>query len=135
MIRRRRLRASENLRALVRETHVNVSDLIYPLFVIEGEDIKNPIPSMPGIYQYSIDRVDEELDRIREAGVKAVLLFGVPAHKDEVGSEAYNEHGIIQEAIRAPPIRFILRRFPASLPQRPRHRLPVPPCGFPRPAS
>ncbi len=100
MIRRRRLRASENLRALVRETHVNVSDLIYPLFVIEGEDLKNPIPSMPGIYQYSIDRVDEELDRIREAGVKAVLLFGVPAHKDEVGSEAYNEHGIIQEAIR-----------------------------------
>lgn len=100
MIRRRRLRASDNLRALVRETSISVSDLIYPLFVIEGNDIKNPIPSMPGIYQYSIDRIDEELDRIREAGVKGVLLFGIPEHKDECGSEAYNEKGIIQEAIR-----------------------------------
>ena len=100
MIRRRRLRATENLRALVRETSVSVSDLIYPLFVIEGNDIKNPIDSMPGIYQYSLDRIDEELDRIREAGVKGVLLFGIPAHKDECGTEAYNEHGIIQEAIR-----------------------------------
>ena len=78
MIRRRRLRATENLRALVRETSVSVSDLIYPLFVIEGNDIKNPIDSMPGIYQYSLDRIDEELDRIREAGVKGVLLFGIP---------------------------------------------------------
>ena len=92
MIRRRRLRATENLRALVRETSVSVSDLIYPLFVIEGNDIKNPIDSMPGIYQYSLDRIDEELDRIREAGVKGVLLFGIPAHKDECGTEAYNEH-------------------------------------------
>ena len=100
MIRRRRLRASEGLRALVRETTVSVSDLIYPVFVIEGKDIKNPIPSMPGIYQYSIDRLDEELDRIREAGIKGVLLFGIPEHKDERGTEAYNEHGIIQEAIR-----------------------------------
>ena len=100
MIRRRRLRATENLRALVRETSVSVSDLIYPLFVIEGNDIKNPINSMPGIYQYSIDRLDEELDRIREAGIKGVLLFGIPEHKDECGTEAYNEHGIIQEAIR-----------------------------------
>ena len=99
MIRRRRLRASEGLRALVRETTVSVSDLIYPVFVIEGKDIKNPIPSMPGIYQYSIDRLDEELDRIREAGIKGVLLFGIPEHKDERGTEAYNEHGIIQEAI------------------------------------
>ena len=100
MIRRRRLRSSEYMRALVRERSVQVSDLIYPLFVIEGKDIKNPIDSMPGIYQYSIDRVDEEIDRIREAGIKGVLLFGIPEHKDEYGSEAYNEHGIIQEAIR-----------------------------------
>ena len=100
MIRRRRLRATANMRALVSETSVSVSDLIYPLFVIEGENIKNPIDSMPGIYQYSIDRLDEELDKIREAGIKGVLLFGIPAHKDECGSEAYNEHGIIQEAIR-----------------------------------
>ena len=107
MIRRRRLRASEGLRALVRETTVSVSDLIYPVFVIEGKDIRNPIPSMPGIYQYSIDRLDEELDRIREAGIKGVLLFGIPAHKDERGTEAYNEHGIIQEAIR-----YIKKVFP-----------------------
>ena len=107
MIRRRRLRATENLRALVRETSVSVSDLIYPLFVIEGENIKNPINSMPGIYQYSIDRLDEELDRIREAGIKGVLLFGIPEHKDECGTEAYNEHGIIQEAIR-----YIKKVFP-----------------------
>ena len=107
MIRRRRLRASEGLRALVRETTVSVSDLIYPVFVIEGKDIKNPIPSMPGIYQYSIDRLDEELDRIREAGIKGVLLFGIPKHKDERGTEAYNEHGIIQEAIR-----YIKKVFP-----------------------
>ena len=100
MIRRRRLRSSEYMRALVRETSVQVSDLIYPLFVIEGKDIKNPIDSMPGIFQYSIDRVDEEIERIREAGIKGVLLFGIPEHKDECGSEAYNEHGIIQEAIR-----------------------------------
>ena len=107
MIRRRRLRASENLRALVRETSISVSDLIYPVFVMEGKDIKNPIPSMPGIYQYSIDRIDEELDRIREAGIKGILLFGIPEHKDECGSEAYNEHGIIQEAIR-----YIKKVFP-----------------------
>ncbi len=100
MFRRRRLRSSEYMRALVRETSVGVDDLIYPIFVVEGENQKNPIGSMPGIYQYSIDRIDEELDRIREAGVKGILIFGIPAHKDEVGSEAYNEHGVIQEAIR-----------------------------------
>ena len=88
------------MRALVRETSVSVDDLIYPIFVVEGENQKNPIGSMPGIYQYSIDRLDEELDRIRQAGVKGILIFGIPAHKDEVGSEAYNEHGVIQEAIR-----------------------------------
>ena len=90
MIRRRRLRATEGMRALVRETAVSVDDLIYPVFVIEGENIKNPIDSMPGIYQYSIDRLDEELARIREAGIRGILLFGIPAHKDECGSEAYN---------------------------------------------
>ncbi len=100
MIRRRRLRMTEGLRALVRETSVAVEDLIYPLFVIEGEDRKEAVPSMPGIYQYSTDRLKEELERIEKAGVGAVLLFGIPAHKDERGSEAYNEHGVIQNAIR-----------------------------------
>lgn len=107
MIRRRRLRSTPGMRALVRETSIGVNDLIYPVFVQEGTDIKNAVPSMPGIFQYSIDRLDEELDRIREAGIKAILLFGVPEHKDEVGSEAYNEHGIIQEAIR-----YIKKVFP-----------------------
>lgn len=107
MLRRRRLRSTPGMRALVRETSIQVNDLIYPVFVQEGKDIKNPVPSMPGIYQYSIDRLDEELDRIREAKIPAILLFGVPKHKDEYGSEAYNEHGIIQEAIR-----YIKKVFP-----------------------
>ncbi len=96
----RRLRVNENMRSLVRENTVQVDDLIYPIFVIEGNDIKNPIDSMPGIYQYSIDRLGEELDRVAASKVRGILLFGIPAHKDEVGSEAYHEHGIVQEAIR-----------------------------------
>ena len=98
--RQRRLRSSEAMRRLVRETRLSVDELIYPIFVVEGEDIKNPIDSMPGIYQYSIDRIDEELDRVTESGVKWVLIFGVPAHKDEVGSEAYNKDGVTQRAIK-----------------------------------
>lgn len=74
--------------------------MIYPVFVIAGENICNPVESMPGIYQYSLDRIGEELDRVVEAGIKAVLVFGIPDHKDEVGSGAYDEHGIVQEAIR-----------------------------------
>lgn len=100
MRRTRRLRTSENIRALVRETSVQVSDLVYPIFIVEGENLKTPIPSMPGIYQWSLDRLEEELVRVRESGVKAVLLFGIPAHKDEKGSEAYNPDGIVQRAIR-----------------------------------
>ena len=88
------------MRALVRETNVQISDLVYPMFVIEGENQKNPVPSMPNIYQWSLDRLEEELVRVKESGVKAVLLFGIPAHKDEKGSEAYNPNGIIQRAIR-----------------------------------
>lgn len=100
MRRTRRLRTSENMRALVRETSVQVSDLVYPIFIVEGENLKTPIPSMPGIYQWSLDRLEEELIRVKESGVKAVLLFGIPAHKDEKGSEAYNPDGIVQRAIR-----------------------------------
>lgn len=98
--RMRRLRVNETMRSLVRETQIDKSDLVYPVFVIEGENIKNPIDSMPGIYQYSIDRFDEELDRILTAGIGAVLIFGIPAHKDEVGSEAYHDEGVTQRAIR-----------------------------------
>ena len=100
MMRMRRLRVNEAMRSLVRENRISKNDLVYPVFVIEGENIKNPVDSMPGIYQWSIDRFDEELDRILAAGIKAILIFGIPAHKDEEGSEAYNDEGITQRAIR-----------------------------------
>jgi porphobilinogen synthase len=85
---------------MVRENHVRIDELIYPMFVTAGENIVNPVESMPGIAQYSLDRMHEELDRVTAAGIPAVLLFGIPEHKDEVGSGAYDEHGIVQEAIR-----------------------------------
>ena len=100
MERTRRLRMNERVRDMVRENHVRVDELIYPIFVIEGENICEPVESMPGIYQYSIDRLHEELDRVREAGIPAVLLFGIPADKDEQGSGAYAEDGIVPQAIR-----------------------------------
>lgn len=100
MDRTRRLRMNETLRDMIREQHVRVDELIYPIFVMEGQNICQPVASMPGIYQYSLDCVSEELDRVAEMGIKGVLLFGIPKHKDEVGSGAYDEHGIVQEAIR-----------------------------------
>lgn len=100
MDRTRRLRKNEVLRSMVRENHVRTDELIYPVFVIEGKNICNPIASMPGICQYSIDRLSEELDRVVEAGIGSVLLFGIPEHKDEVGSGAYDDNGIVQQAIR-----------------------------------
>lgn len=100
MDRTRRLRQTVALRNMVRENHVRVAELIYPLFVMEGENLAEPVESMPGICQYSLDRMNEELDRVKEAGIPAILIFGIPAHKDEVGSGAYDEHGIVQEAIR-----------------------------------
>lgn len=110
MKRFRRLRTTEAMRSFVRENSVSVSDLIYPLFVVEGEDLKNPVPSMPGIYQFSPDRIGEELDKVVSAGIPAILLFGIPAHKDEVGSEAYNETGVTQQTIRQ-----IKERYPDLL--------------------
>lgn len=100
MIRMRRLRVNETMRNMVRETTISKNDLVYPVFIIEGENIKNPVESMPGIYQWSIDRFDEELDRIVASGIPGVLLFGIPEHKDEKGSEAYNDEGVTQRAIR-----------------------------------
>lgn len=96
----RRLRKSENIRRLVRENHLLVDDLIYPIFIEDGKDIKKEIPSMPGIFRWSLDRVNEELDEVVTLGVPAVLLFGIPSYKDEVGSDTWNEEGIIQRAIR-----------------------------------
>lgn len=96
----RRLRRTPALRALVRETHLSVDDLIYPLFVVEGDNIKEEVPSMPGVYHVSLDRLDEEVGEAVDLGLKAVILFGVPQHKDEVGSAAYAEDGIVQRATR-----------------------------------
>lgn len=101
MIRMRRLRTNSSIRSLVRETVVTKDDLVYPVFVKEGVNIKEPVSSMPNIYQYSLDLFDEELERIISAGIKAVLVFGIPEHKDKLGSEAYNDNGIAQNVIRA----------------------------------
>lgn len=101
MNRTRRLRKNENLRNMVQENSISVNQLIYPLFVVEGDDVKNPIASMPGIYQYSIHRLLEEIKNAVELGISSVLLFGIPKHKDEVGSQAYDENGIIPRAIQA----------------------------------
>ena len=100
MRRLRRLRASEEIRSLVQETRLSVKDLIYPVFVKEGENIKAPVDSMPGIYQWSPDRFDEELDRISASGIAGLLIFGIPERKDELASEAYSENGITQRAVR-----------------------------------
>lgn len=89
------------MRDLVRENQVHVDDLVYPVFIKEGSNQKIPVDSMPGIYQYTIDRFDEELDRIVAAGIPAILIFGIPEHKDECGSQAYAKDGVTQRAIRA----------------------------------
>lgn len=96
----RRLRANDTIRSMVRENHVRVDDLIYPMFVIYGENTKNEIPSMPGIYQYSLDLFVEALQEVVDLGIPAILLFGIPESKDAVGTGAYHEHGIVQEAVR-----------------------------------
>lgn len=99
-LRLRRLRRNEALRALVQETRVEVRDLIYPLFVVEGNRTKYEISSMPGIYRYSPDLLPEELESIARLGIPGVILFGIPQKKDEIGSSAYHPKGIIQQAIR-----------------------------------
>jgi porphobilinogen synthase len=101
IVRHRRLRGSAAIRNLVRETRLHVHDLIYPLFVTEGENIKEEIPSMPGVYHHSLDRLEAEIREISELGIGAVLLFGVPSSKDEVGSSAFDAQGIVQKATRA----------------------------------
>lgn len=96
----RRLRSNPIIRGMVQETRVSADTLIYPLFVIEGTNIKEEIASMPGQYRYSIDRIGEELDKVSLAGIKSILLFGIPKHKDECGSSAWAENGIVQLALR-----------------------------------
>ena len=96
----RSLRGSENLRKMVRETRMDKSSLIYPLFVKEGTGIEEEIPSMEGQFRYSVDRLPFELERLQNAGVNSIMLFGIPDHKDEVGSGAYDPNGIVQKALR-----------------------------------
>lgn len=100
-VRLRRLRHNPILRDMVRETHLRKSDLIYPLFVLPGSGIKNEIRSMPGVFQMSIDVLIEECKEVVALGIPAIILFGIPEHKDEVGSEAYSDEGIIQRAVKA----------------------------------
>lgn len=110
MRRFRRFRQTEEMRSFVRETRIGREDLIYPVFVQEGRDIREPVPSMPGVFRYSIDRLDEILARIKSLGIPAILLFGIPGHKDERGSGAYDPEGITQRAIR-----FIKEKMPSLL--------------------
>ena len=100
-VRPRRLRFSAGLRKMVRETELNAADLIYPLFICHGENIRAEIRSMPGIYQFSVDQLKAEVEEIAQLGIPAVILFGIPAAKDAEGSENFAPDGIIQQAIRA----------------------------------
>lgn len=97
----RRLRTSETMRRMVRETILSADDFVLPLFVCEGEGIKKPVGSMPGVFQMSVDVLVEECREVESLGIPAVILFGIPAFKDAMGTEAYNENGIVQKAVRA----------------------------------
>ena len=110
MNRFRRLRSSEEMRRLVCETTVLPKELIYPIFVAEGDDIKKPVDSMPDVYQYSIDNLNEILSRIDKSGISGLLIFGIPAHKDEKASSAYDDNGITQRAVR-----YIKEKYPKML--------------------
>jgi porphobilinogen synthase len=97
----RRMRRNETIRRMVRETHLRVDDLILPLFAVEGKDVKNPIPSMPGQFQLSIDHLVKTTGLASKLGIPAVILFGIPGRKDALGTQAYAKDGIVQKAIKA----------------------------------
>ncbi len=99
-VRARRMRRTENLRSLARETELNIRDFIYPLFVVHGSQARDEIAAMPGVYHESLDVLAKEIEEVSELGIPGILLFGLPAVKDEIGSEDYAEHGIVQDAIR-----------------------------------
>ncbi|MBU9710984.1 porphobilinogen synthase [Evansella tamaricis] len=105
--RHRKLRTSAGMRKIVRETHLHKEDLIYPIFVKEGNNVKNEVASMPGVYQWSLDRLDEEVDEVVQLGISTIIVFGVPANKDDCGTSAYSKEGIVQKAIRQ-----IKRKYP-----------------------
>lgn len=108
--RNRKLRSSALMRNLIKDVYLTKEDLIYPIFVEEGENIKTEIASMPGIFRFSIDRIDEELQEIVKLGIKSVLLFGIPKHKDECATSSYDDNGIVQQAIR-----YIKKNYPEIL--------------------
>lgn len=99
--RMRRLRKSPILREMVRENHLSKSDLMYPMFVIHGNKVRNEVPSLPGVFQLSVDELLREAELIIDKGVQSIILFGIPSTKDEFGTEAYREDGIIQQAVKA----------------------------------
>ncbi len=97
--RHRRLRSTNSMRSIVRETHLHAEDFIYPIFVVEGEKKRNEVKSMPGVEQISLDYLNAEMQEVTDLGIKSVIVFGVPDEKDEAGSQAYHDHGIVQRAI------------------------------------
>ncbi|MFZ2395439.1 MAG: porphobilinogen synthase, partial [Smithella sp.] len=98
--RARRLRKNENFRRLIRETNLSVDDLVYPLFAVPGKSVKKPITSMPGQFQLSVDYISKEAQKAHELGIPAVLLFGIPAKKDEMATGAFAKDGIVQQALK-----------------------------------
>ncbi|HBK0322924.1 TPA: porphobilinogen synthase [Listeria monocytogenes] len=108
--RHRRLRKTKTMRDLVRETVLHTDDLIYPIFVKDGKEPKTEVASMPGVFQYPLHELEKEMRVVESLGIKAVILFGIPAEKDAVGTQAYHDHGIIQEATR-----LIKKSFPEIL--------------------
>lgn len=100
-VRTRRTRMTETLRSMVRETVLTPKDFIYPLFVVPGKGVRNPVKSMPGVFQLSVDEVVKEARLAWKLGVPAVILFGIPEHKDDIGSEAWDAQGVVQQAVRA----------------------------------
>ena len=108
MYRFRRLRRDERIRSMMQETRLHPKNFIYPVFVTEGEKIKNPVASMPGVFQYSVDRLDEIMVQVKEAAIGGIMLFGIPQHKDPQGSQAYAADGVTRRAVR-----FIKEHYPA----------------------
>ena len=107
MHRFRRLRRDERIRSMMQETRLHPKNFIYPVFVIEGEKIKNPVASMPGVFQYSVDCLDEIMEQVKAASIGGIMLFGIPQHKDPQGSQAYATDGVTQRAVR-----FIKEHYP-----------------------
>ncbi len=107
MYRFRRLRRDERIRSMMQETRLHPKNFIYPVFVIEGEKIKNPVASMPGVFQYSVDRLDEIMEQVKESSIGGIMLFGIPQHKDPQGSQAYAADGVTRRAVR-----FIKEHYP-----------------------